>query len=225
MLGSADVEDGGDEALLDDDRAGAVAHELADADRVERVARLGPEEESHVPLRPDDRRLVAAGVEIRDRRGLGDVAHRGPRLRRIEPDVGVVVALVRDGEEEIQRLDRGRERAFERARFHRVFAAIADEERRPVGEEAVALQQLQLPSHEGALVEGDARDAPVVGHHGVHSRVQQRLVVLVRLLQVLRGHEEPLGPNGLARVDHVAWTVLPEVPASLSIPSWAECRR
>ncbi|APR81429.1 Hypothetical protein A7982_06778 [Minicystis rosea] len=41
-------------------------------------------------------------------------------------------------------------------------------------------------------------------------------MVLIRLLQVLRGHEEPLGPDWLARVDHVAGTVLSEVPSSLT---------
>src|SRR5690606_17248043 len=88
----------------------------------------------------------------------------------------------------------------------------ADEHRRAVGEDPVALDHLELTGGERALVELHARDPPVVVGDRVQARVQQRFVVLVRLLQMLRGHEEPLGPYRLARVDHVARTVLPEVP-------------
>ena len=48
---------------------------------------------------------------------------------------------------------RGGEDALERARLDHVLAAVADEERRAVGEEAVALDELELPGRERALVE------------------------------------------------------------------------
>src|SRR6185312_12474495 len=98
--------------------------------------------------------------------------------------------------------ERRRERALERTRLDLILAAIADEERRAVGEDAVALDEPELPADERALVELRRGHSPVVVANRVDARVQQALVVRVRLLQMLRGHEEPLGPDRFARVDH-----------------------
>src|SRR5580700_8460686 len=81
---------------------------------------------------------------------------------------------------------------------------------------ALAGSSAMFDAVERAVVELAAGDAPVVPCDRVHARMQERLVVLIRLLQVLRGHEEPLGPDWLARVDHVAGTVLPEFLPSLT---------
>jgi hypothetical protein len=57
VLGHADVQDGRDEVLADDDRARAIAHELRDAHGLVGVARLGAEEERRLrgPRSPPSR--------------------------------------------------------------------------------------------------------------------------------------------------------------------------
>ena len=206
------MEDRRDEALLDDDRAGAIAHELRDAHGLVRVARLGPEEQAQVAARPGDGGLVAARVHVGHRRRLRRrSASRGPP----SPDRA--------------RCSGAPSRAFGIARKTSSASSAAGNTPSsgrastessprsptkngvPSGKKPWHLRTFSCPADERALVELHARDAPVVVEQRVHPRLQQRLVVLVRLLQMLRGHEEPLGPDGLARVDHVARSVLPEL--------------
>ena len=75
----------------------------------------------------------------------------------------------------------------------------------------MALEQLELAGCQRAIVELHAGEPPGIRVDRLKPRLQQRLVIHVRLLQMLRGHEQPLGPNRLARMDHVTFRVLSEV--------------
>ena len=157
--------------------------------------------------------LITPGIDIGNGRLLSDVTRCRPDLRRVHRGVGLRFADLGHSEKNVEGLKSGGEVPFDRASLDDVLTLIPDQERRSVGIEAETLHELDLARGERTLIEDHVRHAPVVLRERMNARLEQRLVVEVALLQMLRGHEEPLRPDELARVDHPKRNYVADSPA------------
>ena len=194
--GRARTEERRNEGRMERDPPVGGAYELADREAVEVVARFVAEEHDEVRLRVDD-------VHFRGPRGaihLGrapaaeSCAHDRIRtLRRLH--VRRPRAFLGESEQHRKRRARDREVRSDRTTARRALRATLESDERPVREHAFERRDSDLLPFERSCVEGRCDHAPGEGRQCAETRIEEALVIEVRLLEVLGRDEHPLAPH------------------------------